>query len=460
MLKPTIIASTIALAATLAFALMDGCGPKAVSTPSRLTIFLTADSRGYLEPCGCRRDQAGGLPGRATLVHVVPPANRVVVDAGNLTPGGRAYEQLKTRYLLAGMSKIGYDAVNLGKTEAGLDLDTLRSMIDAGGGLPFVSANVTVKKDGSAIVPSTRIVQRGGLRIGITGVTDLDPRETGPGVEVKPPVEALSGVVGSLRKQCDYLIVLAFVDDDTQRAIAAHYPEIDCILGGDVPQSSAGITVVNRASIFNVTDRGKVVGEVDLNRHGAAYTADVAHGVKVMGEHMGKDHAMVDLIARYKDELRDRRYELASAEGMELIGGGQSSADQYVGDRACTSCHANAHSVYAASAHAHAFETLVKKGSQFDPECLTCHTVGYGLYTGFVDATRTPHLANVQCENCHGRGKDHVDAMQARANVKGRPVVAQDKTLWPVTPATCIHCHDSENSENFHYATFWPRIAH
>ena len=116
------------------------------------------------------------------------------------------------------------------------------------------------------------------------------------------------------------------------------------------------------------------------------------------------------------------------------------------------SCHKSAHQVWNSSPHARAFQTLVKKKSEFDPECLSCHTVGYGLHSGFVDAQRTPRLEGVQCESCHGRGKDHVRIMQA--------ALRQPSTLKPVTPASCVRCHDQENSENFQYASFWPKIAH
>jgi len=417
---------------------------------------LTADSRGYLEPCGCRRDQAGGLPGRATLIDAVPAASRLTVDAGNVTSGGRAYEQLKTRYLLEGMRTMGYDAVNLGQTEAGLDLATLRRLT-ASQGVPFVSANVLAKDGGARPAPAMRIVRRGSLRIGITGVTQLPDVECGPGVTVVPPIEALAPVIAGLRNQCDVLVVLAFVDADAEELIAKQYPEIDCILGGDVWQSSSTVVTFNRAACFNVTDRGKVLGELSLVRHGSRYAVDSGRGVKVAADRVARDPAMAALIARYKDELRNRRYELASAEGMERIGSGQGTADEYVGDAACASCHAVPHQVFASSAHAHAYTTLVSKGSQYDPECLSCHTVGYGLYSGFVDAQRTPQLENVQCESCHGRGKEHIEAMQAQAAGRG---AASPSTLRPVTPATCIRCHDSENSENFRYAAFWPRIKH
>jgi hypothetical protein len=274
---------------------------------------------------------------------------------------------------------------------------------------------------------------------------------------VKPPLEALAEVIPELKQRCDYLIVLAYVDADTLHNIADRFPEVDCVLGGDVPQSSNSLLAVNRAVNFNVTDRGKVVGEIDLTRQGSTYRADSAHGIKVMGEKLKQDPAMQGLIASYKAELRDKRYVLASAEGMERIQAQESTADEYVGAAACASCHSDAHKIALTTAHMHAFDTLVKKGSEYDPECLRCHTVGYGLYTGFVDAAKTPHLENVQCESCHGRGKVHIRVMRTLPPHSKPPVTA---ALRPVTPASCIRCHDVENSENFNYKTFWEKIRH
>jgi len=80
----------------------------------------------------------------------------------------------------------------------------------------------------------------------------------------------------------------------------------------------------------------------------------------------------------------------------------------YVGVAYCLSCHTAQHTPWVGTKHAAAFNTLIASGDQNNPLCFPCHTVGYGEPSGFVSAAATPQLANVQCENCHGPGSNHV----------------------------------------------------
>ncbi|MCL4785879.1 MAG: hypothetical protein KJ070_03665 [Verrucomicrobia bacterium] len=81
---------------------------------------------------------------------------------------------------------------------------------------------------------------------------------------------------------------------------------------------------------------------------------------------------------------------------------------QFAGARACEECHANIHSSEMETSHNRALETLQKIGQANNKACLPCHTVGYGLPTGFNENDpRTAHLAGVQCESCHGPAARH-----------------------------------------------------
>jgi len=81
----------------------------------------------------------------------------------------------------------------------------------------------------------------------------------------------------------------------------------------------------------------------------------------------------------------------------------------YAGAQACAGCHAGIHATVVLTAHAGAFTNalFVAQGGQTNASCLACHTVGYGLPTGFVSKSQTPLLGGVQCESCHGPAANH-----------------------------------------------------
>ncbi len=82
---------------------------------------------------------------------------------------------------------------------------------------------------------------------------------------------------------------------------------------------------------------------------------------------------------------------------------------RYLGAQACAECHQAIHDTEVHTRHAGAFTNahFIAAGGQTNGSCLPCHTVGYGLPTGFVSASKTPLLAGVQCENCHGPAANH-----------------------------------------------------
>ena len=77
-------------------------------------------------------------------------------------------------------------------------------------------------------------------------------------------------------------------------------------------------------------------------------------------------------------------------------------AAQFAGAQSCAECHEDIYLRETGTPHAHALTTLKTAGQGANASCLPCHTVGFGLPTGFSTEAATPHLAGVQCESCHG----------------------------------------------------------
>ncbi len=122
-------------------------------------------------------------------------------------------------------------------------------------------------------------------------------------------------------------------------------------------------------------------------------------------------------------------------------------APRYAGSAACADCHGAIHATEMNTRHAGAFQTLKDAHQDTNPSCLPCHTVGFGLPTGFISEALTPQLAGVQCENCHGPAANHA-ANESDPTVRPRVELAGE---------VCGGCHT-----DVHHPTYdeWKTSGH
>ena len=109
---------------------------------------------------------------------------------------------------------------------------------------------------------------------------------------------------------------------------------------------------------------------------------------------------------------------------------------EFVGSSKCRLCHLKEFKTWKATKHASNFETLIGD-ERTDPDCVACHSTGYGKPGGFISEEETPKLVNVGCESCHGAGSAHVDA------AKNAPESGEWDTKTDKKPRTvCTNCHN------------------
>ena len=87
----------------------------------------------------------------------------------------------------------------------------------------------------------------------------------------------------------------------------------------------------------------------------------------------------------------------------------------------------------------------------------------YPYKGGYEGLDKTPQLAHNGCENCHGPGSAHVAAESG----EGKPTSGQIADLRaamqiskPQIENTCTACHDGDNSLNFKFNDYWPKVEH
>ncbi|NIM02343.1 MAG: hypothetical protein GTN89_16445 [Acidobacteria bacterium] len=134
----------------------------------------------------------------------------------------------------------------------------------------------------------------------------------------------------------------------------------------------------------------------------------------------------------------------------------------YVGTKNCKKCHIKEWKSWAETKMAKTFDTLAPgaaaeakigagldpdKDYTTDPECLRCHTTGYGKEGGFVDLATTPDLAGVGCEMCHGAGGTYTqdEYMSLKNKEYKKADLVAVGMVDTITVEQCQNCHNTDS---------------
>ncbi len=374
-------------------------------------LILTGDMDGLLTPCGCTRPMSGGIRRLATAVKSlsIPGKTLLLVNGGLVENTGRQNE-LKAEAFAQALRAMQVTALKVGKSELALGRGTLISLSNVAEGRLIGSEDLR-EKSGGAIAAT---IQSGPFLIGCGDTaSDIEHFVDEAKSEDLRSVLLLSG---SLSEAQD---------------IAARYPSLALIQyrsGGHPSKSWAGNVLLATPG-----EKGKEVVKLIFSRdHFSSYSS------VDLGPQYGDDPNASRVFKQYLSRVDDERLIDFAPRGP--------SAD-FAGTQACGKCHSEAMKVWQHSSHAGALKSLKTEGEHLDPECVRCHVVGFESEKGYVSEAKTPALSSVGCESCHGPGKAH----------GASPYVVK---LLKVTEAKCASCHTTEQSPNFQFSTFWPRVKH
>jgi hypothetical protein len=422
----------------------------------------------------------GGLARRVSYIKAFKHRSNLevpalFVDAGNLFSDDRAVgDQLsaevmtKNKWVVKEYGNFRHDAANIGYN----DLIYLGELLKKEGyekrveEYPFIerliSANIQPVDDQRRAPPPYLIrevtLKRGApgrkVRVGIVGFSGAKPginADTQPaygGFRVGDVFESAKKVLPELKQKTDFIVALAYMPIDAAQRLASENPEIDTIIGArqlnsmDVPQH------FNRATIIYAYNQTKYLGEMRVYVKSDGTVENQVNRFVALDASIPDDSMALAAVTAAHDEFTKLQDEAARSK----FGGSGASAlesaslSPFVGGATCAGCHVEEDKIWSTTRHAHAMATLEEKKQQFDNECVGCHVVGFEK-GGFQSLITTPQFANVQCESCHGPGREH-----ASNPGKGYGLMA--------TPAGCVQCHAPPNDDSFDFAVYWPKIKH
>lgn len=410
--------------------------------PKSLTLIYTANLDGELEPCGC--SESGNLGGIKRQAHMIDKLrtenpNLFAISGGGLLVSEMPQDRLKSEYILKGVAAQSYDAVGM----QWRDLAYGEAFLKASG-LPLVASNW--HNGGFA---AEKIVGRGGLTLAFFAWID-------PGAD---PQAAMSGSTSSIANSDTAALAARIAEAKKSGAVTALATTLPLDQAKRlVPLAALDILIIQSkyevygepqkvgdTYVLQPGSRGMRLGRADFALDANGKLISVRHQAIALPVDVGDAPRMAAWYAEYNAKVKaDYERRVALRKSLE------SGESPYAGEQACKGCHSKEHETWFASKHAQAFYALQDVNKTFDPDCLSCHTVGFDKPGGFIDSAITAQLQHVQCENCHG-------ATAAHAKSGGKTPVAN--AAWS-KQQMCGQCHVQKHSPDFNIDAYWPRIAH
>ena len=190
------------------------CSEK-LPTSEQLTMLVTANVRGQLDPCGWKANPLGGLPRRLTYINQIRESgvDPILLDAGDalfelniLVSGKEASSKLRAKTVFEATAKMGNYLYNVGHNDFAAGFDFLKQL-EISANNNFISSNIVNAGTDDLAFKSHVIIERNEVKIGIFGILSSLPASVKE-LELKDALSVINSKVEELRPQVDILIML------------------------------------------------------------------------------------------------------------------------------------------------------------------------------------------------------------------------------------------------------------
>ncbi|KUK93824.1 MAG: Conserved uncharacterized protein [Marinimicrobia bacterium 46_43] len=209
------------------------CTNNPSSKENTVKIIISGNSRAELEPCGCRIP-AGGLPRRMGFIYSMEKSgeNILKLEAGNWLfpsynfPAPDAWK--KTSDLLAeAYGEAQFDAIHVGISDLAYGFEYLLDL-QKKYHLPLLSTNL-LNDSGDGVFRPFYLFTVDGFRLAVLGVTYLTDDQASR-FKALHPEDAIRKQLPKLRKEADFILLLADMPVEKTEALGEAIPEIDFIV--------------------------------------------------------------------------------------------------------------------------------------------------------------------------------------------------------------------------------------
>ena len=337
--------------------------------------------------------------------------------------------RMKGEITIRAMNIMNYDAANLGSAEGRYDTAYLKALA-SNATFPLLSAS---PPEGLKNVTQPYIIKdMNGIRVLIAGLSTAGAEKLSSAGGMDNM--ATAGRIAATARAAQALAVILFAGSRDEACELLHtVPGIDIIILGESDDFTTEAEKSGKAIIVSPGGRGKILGRLSLEWSPQAGITRYEGEIVSLGQEVKLHEDVNAEILSYNRRILEIFRERALSE--TVAGWGHSP---YISADACYNCHEIEYDEWVQTPHSTAFNSLVRRERHYDPQCMKCHVTGFGESGGFIDAENSPHMKGVQCESCHGPGRDHVES-------------ADGDGMSPVDEGTCLRCHDHDRDPEFDY---------
>jgi len=407
-----------------------------------LVLLVTGGTNGMLEVCNCTGTMPGGLARRSGLAISYRSAfgNLRLLDAGDsfwIDPN-----DLRNEYVLRGYQTIGYDAMVLGDQELAADPERLAKMLlqvrmtclsstvvpawaaEAGGD----STASTSSSAGPAWAGKRAVTWQ--FPAGKVAVVSDATREAFmflPDEHLAKLAfaksEDLDARVSQLKKDGYVVILVAHLPGDAVEQLAAK-TQADLVIRGHTARTEPKLLTIGGKPVIKAGG-SEMVGAAALKIEGGKI-ADIDYRVEVVNEKWPMDQRLIQVYQAYAHLAMRKALDAERTKGLDYIPSGE-----------CGICHERQILFWQAGKHVKAYKTLQGVDRTGDPNCVACHTTGFGTQKGFYTLKATPKMAGVNCQSCH-----RFNVREHRTEGWKPPKIKED---------ICTTCHTPVTDPKFEY---------
>ena len=310
------------LSGALGVAACNGCRPSRNAETERPTVrlYLVSNVAGALEPCGCVKDQLGGLDHVAALIaqgkKVAPDS--ALVEAGPLyfldpviKEERKPQELVKAQAIADILKGLDFAGEAPGRNDWALGESTLGDLASRSAGESLAcNARPTGKLLHASLV---RVID--GVKIGFIGVAQPDKSDIGAplgDLTFESPADAVKAEVKTLEAQgAQVLIAVAAVGRGEAKRIADASPELTAVLVGATAQGGEENTdapppeLIGDVLVAETSNHLQTVGTLDLFVRGGSYKFRDGTGIALGQKRKELERRIDELHGKIADWERD-----------------------------------------------------------------------------------------------------------------------------------------------------------